>query len=146
MHQQPPKMPLLRSTNAANAAHVDSSRALTVYAGATMKPSLPGGMLRCRCASAQKYPLTVSLYGRDGVRKTASTLLNSWRAVVDAAVVDRRCVPALDADGVRRPERDVRARRDAISTWLCSDRVKREVVTRTAPEQDVCVAFELTLA
>jgi hypothetical protein len=46
MHQQPPKMPLLRSTNAANAAHVDSSRALTVYAGATMKPSLPRGMIR----------------------------------------------------------------------------------------------------
>ena len=41
MHQQPPKMPLLRSTKAANAAHVDSSRALTVYAGATTKPSLP---------------------------------------------------------------------------------------------------------
>jgi hypothetical protein len=30
MHQQPPKTPLLRSTNAANASHVDSSRALTV--------------------------------------------------------------------------------------------------------------------
>jgi hypothetical protein len=32
-------------------------------------------------------------------------------------------VPALDADGIRRPERDVCARRDAVSTWLCSDRV-----------------------
>ena len=33
-------MPLLRSTSAANAAHVDSSRAFTVYLGSTMKPSL----------------------------------------------------------------------------------------------------------
>jgi hypothetical protein len=32
-HQQPPKTPLLRSTNAANAGHVESSRALTVYVG-----------------------------------------------------------------------------------------------------------------
>ncbi len=32
MHQQPPKMPLLASTSAAKAGHVDSSRALTVYA------------------------------------------------------------------------------------------------------------------
>jgi hypothetical protein len=55
-------------------------------------------------------------------------------------------VPALDADGVRRPERDVCAGRDAVSTWLLSDRVQREVVARTAPEQDVSVAFELTLA
>src|SRR5581483_7773506 len=31
MHQQPPKMPLFRSTSAANASHVDSSRALIVY-------------------------------------------------------------------------------------------------------------------
>jgi hypothetical protein len=36
MHQQPPKTPLLRSTNAANAAHVGSPRALIVYAGSTM--------------------------------------------------------------------------------------------------------------
>ncbi len=33
MHQQPPKTPLFRSTRAANASHVDSSRALTVYVG-----------------------------------------------------------------------------------------------------------------
>src|SRR6266516_138921 len=35
MHQQPPKIPLLRSTSAANAGQVDSSRALTVYSGTT---------------------------------------------------------------------------------------------------------------
>jgi hypothetical protein len=35
MHQQPPKIPLLSSTNAANAGHVDSSRALTLYSGTT---------------------------------------------------------------------------------------------------------------
>src|SRR5262249_41930474 len=40
MHQQPPKMPLLRSTSAANAAHVDASRAFTVYAGSAMTSSL----------------------------------------------------------------------------------------------------------
>ena len=33
MHQQPPKTPLLRSTSAAKASHVDSSSALTVYDG-----------------------------------------------------------------------------------------------------------------
>src|SRR5215831_841445 len=43
MHQQPPKMPLLRSTNAANAVHVDSSRALTVYVGPAMKSRLTWG-------------------------------------------------------------------------------------------------------
>jgi len=32
MHQQPPKTPLLNSTSAAKASHVDSSRAFTVYA------------------------------------------------------------------------------------------------------------------
>ena len=46
MHQQPPKMPLLRSTRAANAAHVDSSRALTVYPGSTTEPSLGAGGIR----------------------------------------------------------------------------------------------------
>src|SRR6202050_1568391 len=40
MHQHPPKMPLLRSTSAANAAHVDSSRAFTVYVGSDTQPSL----------------------------------------------------------------------------------------------------------
>jgi hypothetical protein len=40
MHQQPPKTPSLRSTNVANAAHVDSSRAFTVKVGSTMKPSV----------------------------------------------------------------------------------------------------------
>jgi hypothetical protein len=40
MHQHPPKMPLLRSTSAANAGHVDSSRAFTVYVGSDTKPSL----------------------------------------------------------------------------------------------------------
>ena len=35
MHQQPPKTPLLRSTNAANAGQVDSSNALTVYSSTT---------------------------------------------------------------------------------------------------------------
>ena len=44
------------------------------------------------------------------------------------------------------PERDVCTCRDAVSTWLGSDRVQREVVARTAPEQDVGIAFELTLA
>ncbi len=34
MHQQPPKIPLLRSTSASKSCHVVSSRALTVYAGA----------------------------------------------------------------------------------------------------------------
>jgi len=42
MHQHPPKMPLLRSTSAANAAHVDWSRAFTVYVGSGIKPSLNG--------------------------------------------------------------------------------------------------------
>src|SRR5262244_147636 len=37
MHQQPPKMPLLRSNSAANAAHVASSRARTVYAGSAIR-------------------------------------------------------------------------------------------------------------
>jgi Domain of unknown function (DU1801) len=40
MHQQPPKTPLLRSTNAANASQVDSPRASTVYVGPIMKPSV----------------------------------------------------------------------------------------------------------
>jgi hypothetical protein len=40
MHQQPPKTPLLRSANAANAGHVDSSRALTVYAVSVTKPNV----------------------------------------------------------------------------------------------------------
>ena len=40
MHQHPPKMPLLRSTSAANAVHVDSSRAFTVYVGSGTQPSL----------------------------------------------------------------------------------------------------------
>ncbi len=53
MHQQPPKTPLLRSTNAANASHVDSSSALTVYIASPMKPSsltrweLGNGLLTC---------------------------------------------------------------------------------------------------
>jgi hypothetical protein len=42
MHQHPPKMPLLRSTSVANAAHVDWSRAFTMYVGSAMKPSLTG--------------------------------------------------------------------------------------------------------
>ena len=33
MHQQPPNTPLLRSTRAAKASHVDSSSALTLYDG-----------------------------------------------------------------------------------------------------------------
>ena len=37
MHQQPPKMPLLRSTSAAKAGQVDSSRALTVYSATTVE-------------------------------------------------------------------------------------------------------------
>src|SRR6266536_1958147 len=37
IHQQPPKMPLLRSTSAAKAGEVDSSRALTAYADTTME-------------------------------------------------------------------------------------------------------------
>ena len=36
--------------------------------------------------------------------------------------------------------------RDAVSTWLGTDRVQREVVARIAPEQDIRVAFELALA
>ena len=43
MHQQPPKTPLLRSTNAANASHVDSSSALTVYVGSLTKPQASVG-------------------------------------------------------------------------------------------------------
>src|ERR1700747_2469483 len=39
MHQQPPKTPLLRSTSAANAGQVDSSSALTTYAGTTTRVS-----------------------------------------------------------------------------------------------------------
>jgi hypothetical protein len=35
MHQQPPKIPLLRLTNAANAGHVDSSRARISYLAST---------------------------------------------------------------------------------------------------------------
>ena len=38
------------------------------------------------------------------------------------------------------------ARRDAVATWLGSDRVQREVVARPAPEEDVSIAFEFTLA
>ncbi len=37
MHQQPPKIPLLRSTSVANAGQVDSSKALTMYADTTME-------------------------------------------------------------------------------------------------------------
>jgi len=40
MHQQPPKTPLLRSTRAANASHVVSSRPLTVYAAFGMSARL----------------------------------------------------------------------------------------------------------
>jgi hypothetical protein len=39
MHQQPPKIPLLRSTNAANAGQVAISRALIVYVGSSMSPA-----------------------------------------------------------------------------------------------------------
>ena len=51
-----------------------------------------------------------------GVVAAAVLGANAGRAVVGAAVVDRLCVPALDAGVVRRPERDVCARRDAIAT------------------------------
>src|SRR6266516_1427557 len=114
---------------------------------------------RCSGRSLDGESLRVSLYGRDGCVEDSfdvvAVRVERERSVVPAAVlgtnagravVDRRCMPALDADGVRRPERDVCARRDAVSTWLCSDRVQREVVTPTAPEQDICIAFELTLA
>jgi hypothetical protein len=37
MHQQPPKIPLLRSTSVANAGQVDSSKALTVYSGTAVE-------------------------------------------------------------------------------------------------------------
>jgi hypothetical protein len=40
MHQQPPNTPLLRSTNAANAPHVDPSSALTVYVDPAIRASL----------------------------------------------------------------------------------------------------------
>ena len=39
LHQHPPKMPLLSSTSAANAAHVDESRAFTVHVGSAIEPS-----------------------------------------------------------------------------------------------------------
>ena len=45
MHQQPPKIPLLRSTSAANAGQVDSSRALTVYSGTTAERNRCGLVL-----------------------------------------------------------------------------------------------------
>ena len=51
-------MPLLRSTNVANAGHVDSSRALTVYAGSTTKPSLARWDPPLSCASVRECPLT----------------------------------------------------------------------------------------
>src|SRR5580658_10935084 len=44
MHQQPPKIPLFRSTSAANAAQVDSSSAFTVYLGSATKFSLTPAM------------------------------------------------------------------------------------------------------
>ena len=55
MHQQPPKTPLLRSTNSANAGHVDSSKALTVYAfnDATYTRS-PGSLGRCHVSTAAR--------------------------------------------------------------------------------------------
>src|SRR5262249_38311037 len=67
-------------------------------------------------------------------------------AVVAAQAVDRRCVPAFYGGGVLLSERDVRLRRHAVATWLRSDRVQREVVARSPPEQDVGIGFELTLA
>ena len=70
MHQQPPKMPLLRSTNAANAVHVDSSSALTVYVGSAMKSSLMRAVARASSSksgmgSAQACDLVVGVPGRD---------------------------------------------------------------------------------
>jgi hypothetical protein len=41
MHQQPPKMPPFRSTSAANAGQLDSSKALTLYAGTSMSLTGP---------------------------------------------------------------------------------------------------------
>src|SRR5262249_28857294 len=49
IHQQPPKTPLLRSTSLANAAHVDSSKALTVYPIDDATYIGSGGIDYCRC-------------------------------------------------------------------------------------------------
>src|SRR5882762_4894010 len=111
--------------------------------GESLPVSLSG---RDGCVEDSFDIVAVRVERESGVVAAAVLGTNAGRAVVGSAVVDRRCVPALDADGVRRPERDVCARRDAVSTWLCSDRMQREVVARTAPEQNVCIAFELTLA
>jgi len=54
MHQQPPKMPLLRSTSAANAVHVDGSRAFTEYPGSLTKPSLTRAQ-RMACPQAGSF-------------------------------------------------------------------------------------------
>ena len=72
-----------------------------------------------------------------GARRARRCRCRRWRSPLRASARRWR---------VRRPERDVCARRDAVSTWLGADRVQREVVARTAPEEDVCIAFELTLA
>ena len=81
-----------------------------------------------------------------GVVAPAVLGTEAGRAVVRAAVANRRGVPALDADVIGRDKRDVRGGRDAVSTWLDSDSVKREVVARAAPEQDIGIAFELAFA
>src|ERR1700752_2105102 len=90
--------------------------------------------------------VSVRVEDERGVVRAAVLGANAGRTVVGAAVLDRRCVPALHAAVVRGLECDVRTRRDAVSAGFRPDRVQREVVARAAPEQAAGVAFELTLA
>jgi hypothetical protein len=73
MHQQPPKTPLLRSTNAANAGQVDSSNALTVYSGTTADRN------------------------RFGARPPRARTLSSYGVLACASV--RECPPRTRGDG-----------------------------------------------
>jgi len=77
MHQQPPKTPLLRSTSAANAGQVDSSRALTVYAGTTVERNQFGLVLHLRDAvelgsSRLRHCEGMSLDDADGVGRVGA--------------------------------------------------------------------------
>lgn len=77
--QQPPKMPLLRSTNAANASHVDSSRALTVHFCSTTDPHFTGARSRGPVSIDQSCgkstsPTTKSMAARTANADTIKTI------------------------------------------------------------------------
>jgi hypothetical protein len=64
------------------------------------------------------------------------------RSVVGAATANGCRMPAFDTGRIRRPKRDVRAGRHAVSAPPAPDLVSREVFARAASEQDVRIAFD----